>query len=300
MRVLIVLLLLGSCFCVRADAQFCHLSLAPVHFGTVNIATSTPSAIATATINCAPQAGDMYACLAFGQDGKTLVRAANASQTLPFDFTSGGAMLGDGKVAPMLGPFQPSAQGITVNFGVELADVSATMPAGIYNNDGANFMAVLYERKVGLSLLSHPPSCTQIMASGVPPVRAPLLISATIPPVCAVNTTSMMFGQVGLLNQPLKARATIEVHCNTASEVIALDNGQTGSGPTTRFMMSGNKSVEYGIYQNAADTRPWGSLAGATQTASGDATLTAYGLVPVQKTPQPGLYTDVVNVTVTY
>ncbi len=83
---------------------------------------------------------------------------------------------------------------------------------------------------------------------------------------------------------------------------VALDNGATGTGPTTRQMKSGANAITYGIYRDAGATLPWGNTAG-TNTASvssGTGTLTAYGLVPAQATPPPGSYADVVNVIISY
>lgn len=298
------LLLLGVSLglCARATAQSCHLSLAPVHFGTLNMASLTPSAIATATINCAPLPdAAVYACLAFGQNGKMLVGTSSAMRTLPFTLSSNGLALGTGETAPMLGPFQPTSQGITVSFGVVLKGVSSTLPAGLYQTKVADFTVLLYDQKVAMSPDRAPPSCAQIKAAGMPAMQAPLQISADVPPVCTVSATPMVFGQVSLLNQPETARSTIQLQCNTASEIIALGNGATGTGPTSRFMVFGTHKVRYGIYQDAAHTVPWGSTKGRdTETASGNAVLTAYGLVPAQTTPPPGSYTDVVNVLVSY
>lgn len=298
--ILLLALSLGLWPCTRAAAQSCHLSLDPVHFGTLNTATLRPSAIAVATLSCTPQDHAIYACLAFDQGEKILANSTHAAQTLPFELTSDNIALGDGGAAPMLGPFQPSAQGITVSFGVALNGVSAMLPSGLYHNDESHFMVSLYDQPA-TSALESAPTCTQIIASGLPSVRVPLLVSAEVPPVCSVTATPMSFGQISLLNHPVAASSSIQVQCNTASEIITLDNGRTGTGPVSRFLVSGLNSVTYGIYQDAAHTRPWGSTKGSdAENASGDAVLTAYGLVPVQTTPPPGSYTDEVSVTVSY
>jgi spore coat protein U-like protein len=113
----------------------------------------------------------------------------------------------------------------------------------------------------------------------------------------------MNFGTAGVLASALTATSTISVNCNASIPVtIALDNGATGTGPTTRLMTSGGKTVTYGIYRDSAHTLPWGATVGTnTGTANGPTgSVTAFGLVPAQPTPAPGSYTDVVNVTATY
>lgn len=301
MRGLVLLLGFSLGLCPCASAQSCHLSVAPVHFGTVNMLTLRPSAIAVATISCAPQGRAIYACLAFGRADKALVNTTHEMSILPFEVTNDGMALGSGDAAPMLGPFQPTPQGITISFGVVLKAGSLPLASGLYQNNVANSTVLLYEQPVDKSAETVPPLCAQIKASGLPPVQTPLLISAEVPPVCEVRATPMVFGAVSLFTKPEAARSTIQVQCNTASEVVALDNGATGTGPTTRFMVFGANSVRYGIYQDAAHTVPWGNIIGrTTETASGTTTLTAYGLVPVQTTPPPGSYTDVVNVIVSY
>jgi spore coat protein U-like protein len=113
----------------------------------------------------------------------------------------------------------------------------------------------------------------------------------------------MNFGTASLLTSALNATSAIAVTCNaTIPLTIALDNGATGTGPTTRLMTAGTHTVQYGIYKDNAHSQPWGSTVG-TNTASANgpsASLTAYGRVPTQAAPTPGSYADVVGVTVTY
>lgn len=113
----------------------------------------------------------------------------------------------------------------------------------------------------------------------------------------------MAFPIASVLTNAVTATATVAVTCNASTPVtLALDNGATGSGPTAQLMKSGANAITYGIYRDAAFTLPWGSTSG-TNTASlssGTGTLTAYGQVPVQSSPPPGSYIDVVNVTITY
>jgi spore coat protein U-like protein len=105
------------------------------------------------------------------------------------------------------------------------------------------------------------------------------------------------------LTAALSATAQVSVSCNAGLPVtVALDNGATGTGPTSRLMTAGTHTIQYGIYKDSAHSQPWGNTVGIN-TASGagpSATLTAYGQVPTQAVPAPGSYADVVGVTVTY
>jgi spore coat protein U-like protein len=119
-----------------------------------------------------------------------------------------------------------------------------------------------------------------------------------------VSATSMNFGSASLLTAALSATAQVSVSCNAILPVtIALDNGATGTGPTSRLMTAGTHTIQYGIYKDGAHSQPWGNTVGVN-TASGtgpSATLIAYGQVPAQSpAPTPGSYADVVGVTVTY
>jgi spore coat protein U-like protein len=113
----------------------------------------------------------------------------------------------------------------------------------------------------------------------------------------------MNFGTASLLTAALSATAQVSVSCNAGLPVtVALDNGATGTGPTSRLMTAGTHTIQYGIYKDSAHSQPWGNTVGIN-TASGagpSATLTAYGQVPTQAAPTPGSYADVVGVTVTY
>jgi outer membrane usher protein len=65
--------------------------------------------------------------------------------------------------------------------------------------------------------------------------------------------------------------------------------------------------MTYGLYRDAARTRPWGdgSFGTSTVTSTGGGvnvvrTHTVYGRLPAQGVPPPGSYSDTVTVTITY
>jgi spore coat protein U-like protein len=114
------------------------------------------------------------------------------------------------------------------------------------------------------------------------------------------------FGTLGLIAANVDAPSTIGVQCtNALPYTVALDGGQTGAtDPTQRKMSKGSEQITYGLYRDAARSLPWGSTAG-TDTVSGVGntsvqSLAGYGRIPPQTTPSPGLYADLVVVTVSY
>jgi spore coat protein U-like protein len=71
-------------------------------------------------------------------------------------------------------------------------------------------------------------------------------------------------------------------------------------------MAKGAERVTYGLYKDVAFSQAWGDVSqGPSWVQSGVGTgaqqsYTAYGRVPAQTTPSPGLYADTVVATVTY
>ena len=149
-----------------------------------------------------------------------------------------------------------------------------------------------------------PTSCPSLVSSpGEQAAQANFSVSATIPMQCTVSATSLAFPTASVLTSAVTGTATVSTTCNASTSVmVGLDNGATGTGPTTRQMKSGANAITYGIYRDAGATMPWGNTAGTNTAtiASGTGTLTAYGRVPAQVSPPPGSYSDVVNVIITY
>jgi spore coat protein U-like protein len=129
----------------------------------------------------------------------------------------------------------------------------------------------------------------------------------TLAATCVINSASTLdFGTAGVLTANVPATSTIQVQCtNTTPYNIGLDAGTgTGATVTVRKLTSGGATVNYSIYTDAGHTTVWGNTVG-TDTAASTGTgasqsFTAFGLVPAQTTPAPGVYNDTVTVTVTY
>jgi spore coat protein U-like protein len=310
----LVLVLLCWCpmFHGTANAAVsCSFSGPTLTFGTINIfANSTTSGNATLTCNTVGQALTFYACLSVGTgtggttaSNRTL---ASGSNKLPIQITGGASwpsQIGNGTSYPMEGvvsfsvPRQSSGS-YTFSPVITIPAPSPLPPVGTYSS---SFTGTDFE--VYWNTTSYATCAALAGAGGTTTISGTMSVSATVASQCSVSASNMNFGTASLLTSALSATSAIAVSCNAAIPLtIALDNGATGTGPTTRLMTAGTHTVQYGIYKDNAHNQPWGSTVG-TNTASGNgpaASLTAYGQVPTQAAPVPGSYADVVGVTVTY
>ena len=300
---------------VAAYAQTCTASGPSLLLGTVNpytTTTTTTSGTGTYTCNNTLQLPTtIYACLSIGTGTGGISPAnralASGSSTIPIQINSGGAssQIGNGISYPMYGPIVISMTGIllasasgTFPIGVNLPPPAAAPSPGNYTSSfaGSDAVFIYYPETTAVT-------CSALAAGTHNTAQANFTITATVATQCTVSATSMAFPTASVLDRPVTATATIAVTCNASTPVtLSLDNGATGTGPTTRAMRSGSNSVIYGIYRDAANTLPWGNTANSNTASlpTGTGTLTAYGQVPAQASQPPGTYTDVVNVSITY
>lgn len=126
---------------------------------------------------------------------------------------------------------------------------------------------------------------------------------------CDIFTTGLAFG--GFSGAQVDRTGTLAITCDgtgTGNLVsIALSQGVANSF-TPRQMSAGINRLSYNLYLDPARTIIWGSGIGATQLrfATYDLrffspvrqTFTVFGRIPVQPTPRPGHYSDLLIVTV--
>jgi len=187
---------------------------------------------------------------------------------------------------------------VNVPIRTEIYAGQASTPPGLYTSSfagGHTLISYAYQ-SVG--------NCNVI--SGLGGVQIPFTVQANVLPACTVSANNLDFGTAGVLAANQDATNTISVNCsNLVPYTISLDGGLTGApDPALRKLANGPAQVTYGIYQDAARSAPWGDTIG-TNTIGGTGTgsvqnYTAYGRVPTQTTPTPGIYTDTIVVTVTY
>ena len=136
--------------------------------------------------------------------------------------------------------------------------------------------------------------------------------TVTILPNCYISAAPLNFGTASLLTSNVDAAASLTVQCtNSTPFSISLDNGANANG-VQRRMQSGTSYVNYGLYTDAARSNAWKSTSSTTSCSAGVNTcilgtgtglsqgVTVYGRVPVQTSPVPGTYSDVVIATITF
>jgi spore coat protein U-like protein len=132
---------------------------------------------------------------------------------------------------------------------------------------------------------------------------ANVAVTATVQANCTITTGSMAFGTY--TGAAASTTATLTVTCtNTTPYNVGLNAGATsGATVTTRQMLNGTATLNYGLYTNSTWTTNWGNTTGSwvAGTGVGSAqTLTVYGQIPAAQFVTPGSYSDTVLATVNY
>jgi len=107
---------------------------------------------------------------------------------------------------------------------------------------------------------------------------------------------------------PIDASANVSVTCTrTTPYAVALSAGANAGSPNAfgaRAMKSGNNTLAYQLYLDAAHSQVWGNGTNSsvyTGTGSGSVqSLTVHGRLPSVANAVPGDYSDTVTVTITY
>ena len=128
---------------------------------------------------------------------------------------------------------------------------------------------------------------------------------------CTATATSVDFGTYTPLQATvLASTGTVTISCTgvTGRNTVTIDLSQGASGLyTTRTLKAGAATLNYNLYQDAANTEIWGNGTGGSTEASATirrrtpiATLTVYGSVLARQDPLPGTYADTITVSVNY
>lgn len=124
---------------------------------------------------------------------------------------------------------------------------------------------------------------------------------------CIVVTTNTLdFGTTGVLSSNIDQTTSFQVQCtNSTPYSVGLDAG-TGVGASTllRRMTGGSDTIGYQMFSDPSRSVNWGDNIGVDTVAglgTGSAqSLTIYGRVMPQATPEPDTYIDTVTIEVTY
>ncbi|RZT39468.1 Csu type fimbrial protein [Cupriavidus agavae] len=302
-----------------AARAVCTATAPSMAFGNYSPVSGSPADVqGTITVSCTGLAVSVRvrACINIGTGaaGTTVVPRvmANGAQTLNFNIYANS----DRSQVWGSRSTGASAPPVMLDFGALLGNGSATANyygrvlanqtgarAGTYTSQFTGLNAqVTY-----LEYLLLPPDCSQITGNAIP---ITFTASATVVADCNITATPLDFGSVGLLTANRDATSQITVQCTSGAPYSIALNAGTGNGANvaSRRMTrtgGGNQTVSYQLFSDSNRTVPWGDGSRGTSTVArpglGTAeTLTVYGRVPPQTTPQPGAYTDTVTATITY
>lgn len=125
---------------------------------------------------------------------------------------------------------------------------------------------------------------------------------------CEINGTEMHFGTEGALTHILTATSILSIECtNNTAYQVSLNGGATSGNVANRQMQGlipANK-VNYQLYTTNNHDVVWGDGQHGSSTVAGTGNgtiqmLTVYGSVPIQPTPAPGAYQDIITATVSF
>lgn len=135
---------------------------------------------------------------------------------------------------------------------------------------------------------------------------ATMAVSATVLSACVVVALPMVFGNY-TPTAASDAQADLTVTCTPGTAfTISLDRG-TGVGATVaqRAMTFLTNTLNYSLFTTTARNVIWGDGTAGTSTVTGTGTvlpqlITVYGRAPASQNTAPGVYLDLVTVTLTY
>ena len=297
----------------EAIAQSCFATATNVNFGTLSV-NAVANATTTGNINegCTagyPTNGTLQLCNHIGagsnsasQTNRTMKSGTNvlayqlyrdAARTTIFTYPG---------TSPIAIPYSSSGGGSTnTPVYARITGTSAGLPPGTYTDAYSTRSQTL------ATFDSLPPRNVCSLSSSWVSAVPTFTVTATLAASCAVTATNMTFPTSGVLNAAKDTSSNLTVTCTSTTPYNVGLSAGTGAGATTalrRMTGSGGATVGYTLYRDASRTQLWGTTIGSdtiagTGTGSAQA-LTVYGRVPAQSTPAPGLYQDVINVTVTY
>ncbi|MGZ3218215.1 Csu type fimbrial protein [Paracoccus sp. T5] len=131
-------------------------------------------------------------------------------------------------------------------------------------------------------------------------------VRAQVQPDCRVQADTLDFGTHGMLSGPVDATSQIRATCTQGTPYsIGIGYGLSGTSAGTRAMRNlGGGRIGYNLFRDAARSQTWGlaseGLAALSSGSGSSQSAFVYGRVPAQNTPAPGLYSDTVNVVLTY
>ncbi|GLS86150.1 spore coat protein U [Cypionkella aquatica] len=293
-----------------AAAQDCMAQTTDFDFGAVSLRAGAVNQTAgNVKITCrggiiSAVARPVGVCLTFGggnaSDGGTpprryMVGPSGALLEYQLRQTSGGAPLSQMFVEVLMLLGNGSA---TVPIYADIIAQSVQMPTGSYSATYSGSGASGVRMRTGVLTCNI---LAQDQAADGFQVRAQAASS------CDVSTTALDFGNIpAQLNGPVDKTASIEVRCTDGTPYrvsLGLGQGPGVNNPAARKMRNLLSTLTYGLYQDAARTQPWGDQLGSNVSGLGAGAAqiyTVYGRIFGNQTPNIGIYTDNIVVTIAY
>ncbi|HEX8216858.1 MAG TPA: spore coat U domain-containing protein [Allosphingosinicella sp.] len=134
-------------------------------------------------------------------------------------------------------------------------------------------------------------------------------VSANVTANCSVVANPVDFGDIDTLDSTaVLGSGSVDVTCTNGTGWTATADIGGGSGATfaSRRLTFGGNTLNYTLYRDAARSQVWGDGTNSTFTVTGSGSgsqqsFNVYGRLPGGQSSAPaGLYTDTVNVTITY
>jgi len=156
-----------------------------------------------------------------------------------------------------------------------------------------------------LALAGIGATCSALAATAV----TGLAVTATVLTTCVAAATPVVFGNYALTALDTTGLITVTCSPDVLTYTVALDAG-TGTLATTsaRKLSFGLNTLNYALYLDGNRTLHWGNTQNTDTAAAGAATttvgtvktFTVYGRLHANQTTAAGVYSDTVQVTVTY
>jgi spore coat protein U-like protein len=298
----------------NAQAQNCTVDATNLNFGAVDVILSEQvDATGTVNIHCS---GTPYqivrVCLNIGypnasQPGMPARLALGGNDTLNFQLYT------DPSHRQIWGSWQQGGLGgVEVDIPLGADGMAPSVQKMIYGRVFGGQSLVQAERYMASFTGSQTQYSAQY-ANGMPCAalvagskRFAFTLSARVPPKCSLNAGTMDFGTRTSLSRAIDASTNLGIVCSkNLPYQVSVDGGMSGAtDPTRRRMLLGSAFIAYGLYRDAARMQGWGSMIDADTLSGIGSGLTqsvpVYGRVYPQNTPEPGVYTDTVVVTIIY
>ena len=165
----------------------------------------------------------------------------------------------------------------------------------------------MFKRVLGFLLAAAVVATPSVGTSAT--AKGTLSVSASAIASCSIVNGTLPFGNVAATGSTtvVNATGTFSVICtNGSAYTLSMDKGANGSSISNREMKvtAGTATMSYQIYQDSGHTIVFGDgTTGSTLAGTGNGlaqVITVYGQIPSQNVGTTGLYTDTVNITVTY